>query len=120
MRLPRLSHLLVAVLLMAAWWVWVLTAWLTDLFNPRLPVVQATVLAVMFGTLLMAIAVPYLLSTRGYGIHPAFMRRFADVFRLPPPLFEAPVRVALPGPSARRGGARRRLPTRAQAPSGPL
>ncbi|NES28168.1 low temperature requirement protein A [Micromonospora terminaliae] len=65
-----------AVLLMAAWWVWVLTAWLTDLFNPRLPVIQATVLAVMFGTLLMAIAVPYAFADYGwlfvagyFGIH---------------------------------------------------
>ncbi|MFE9959131.1 low temperature requirement protein A [Micromonospora sp. NPDC005299] len=65
-----------AVLLLAAWWVWVLTAWLTDLFNPRLPVIQATVLAVMFGTLLMAIAVPYAFAEYGwllvaayFGIH---------------------------------------------------
>ncbi|WBB68020.1 low temperature requirement protein A [Micromonospora sp. WMMD812] len=65
-----------AVLLMAAWWVWVLTAWLTDLFNPRLPVIQATVLAVMFGTLLMAIAVPQAFGRYGwlfvaayFGIH---------------------------------------------------
>lgn len=65
-----------AVLLLAAWWVWVLTAWLTDLFNPRLPIIQATVLLVMFGTLLMAIAVPrafadygWLLVAAYFGIH---------------------------------------------------
>ncbi|PWR17220.1 low temperature requirement protein A [Micromonospora sicca] len=65
-----------AVLLLAAWWVWVLTAWLTDLFNPRLPIIQATVLAVMFGTMLMAIAVPYAFADYGwllvaayFGIH---------------------------------------------------
>ncbi|MEV6376217.1 low temperature requirement protein A [Micromonospora musae] len=65
-----------AVLLMAAWWVWVLTAWLTDLFNPRLPIIQATVLLVMFGTLVMAIAVPHAFDTYGwlfvtgyFGIH---------------------------------------------------
>ncbi|MEU8299969.1 low temperature requirement protein A [Micromonospora sp. NPDC048909] len=65
-----------AVLLMAAWWVWVLTAWLTDLFNPRLPIIQATVLAVMLGTLLMAIAVPEAFDRYGwlfvaayFGIH---------------------------------------------------
>lgn len=54
-----------AVLLLAAWWVWVLTAWLTDLFNPRLPIIQATVLAVMFGTLLMAVAVPQAFDAHG-------------------------------------------------------
>ncbi|MEU4677597.1 low temperature requirement protein A [Micromonospora sp. NPDC023737] len=65
-----------AVLLMAAWWVWVLTAWLTDLFNPRLPLIQATVLLVMFGTLVMAIAVPQAFGEYGwlfvaayFGIH---------------------------------------------------
>ncbi|MFC4017763.1 low temperature requirement protein A [Micromonospora sp. GCM10011542] len=65
-----------AVLLMAAWWVWVLTAWLTDLFNPRLPIIQITVLLVMFGTLLMAIATPYAFGEYGwlfvaayFGIH---------------------------------------------------
>jgi low temperature requirement protein LtrA len=46
------------VLLLAAWWVWVLTAWLTDIFDPQLPVIQALVLLVMLGTLVMAIAVP--------------------------------------------------------------
>ncbi|RKN52768.1 low temperature requirement protein A [Micromonospora costi] len=55
-----------AVLLMAAWWVWVLTAWLTDLFNPRLPIIQATVLAVMFGALVMAIAVPQAFDRYGW------------------------------------------------------
>ncbi|MBE1487455.1 low temperature requirement protein A [Plantactinospora soyae] len=53
-----------AVLLLAAWWVWVLTAWLTDLFNPRLPIVQALVLLIMLGTLVMAVAVP-----RAFGAH---------------------------------------------------
>ena len=65
-----------AVLLLAAWWVWVLTAWLTDLFNPRLPIIQATALLVMLGTLLMAIATPYAFGRYGwlfvaayFGIH---------------------------------------------------
>ncbi|MEV4826195.1 low temperature requirement protein A [Micromonospora sp. NPDC049275] len=65
-----------AVLLLAAWWVWVLTAWLTDLFDPRLPIIQATVLLVMLGTLLMAIATPYAFGRYGwlfvaayFGIH---------------------------------------------------
>ncbi|MBQ1015706.1 low temperature requirement protein A, partial [Micromonospora sp. M51] len=65
-----------AVLLLAAWWVWVLTAWLTDLFDPRLPIIQATVLLVMLGTLLMAIATPHAFGRYGwlfvaayFGIH---------------------------------------------------
>ncbi|MGX7670354.1 low temperature requirement protein A [Plantactinospora sp. DSM 117369] len=55
-----------AVLLLAAWWVWVLTAWLTDLFNPRLPVIQALVLVVMFGTLVMAVTVPRAFDELGF------------------------------------------------------
>ncbi|RKR92477.1 low temperature requirement protein LtrA [Micromonospora pisi] len=65
-----------AVLLLAAWWVWVLTAWLTDLFNPRLPLIQALVLVVMFGALVMAVAVPRAFGEHGlvfvaayFGIH---------------------------------------------------
>jgi low temperature requirement protein LtrA len=65
-----------AVLLLAAWWVWVLTAWLTDLFNPRLPIIQALVLVVMLGTMLMAVAVPEAFGQHGmlfvaayFGIH---------------------------------------------------
>ncbi|MEO3744656.1 low temperature requirement protein A [Plantactinospora sp. B5E13] len=55
-----------AVLLSAAWWVWVLTAWLTDIFDPRLAIIQATTLAVMFGALVMAIAVPHAFGAQGY------------------------------------------------------
>ncbi|MFY1670148.1 low temperature requirement protein A [Plantactinospora sp. WMMB334] len=55
-----------AVLLCAAWWVWVLTAWLTDIFNPRLAIIQATTLVIMFGALLMAVAVPAAFADRGH------------------------------------------------------
>ncbi|MFI6757544.1 low temperature requirement protein A [Micromonospora sp. NPDC050417] len=55
-----------AVLLLAAWWIWVLTAWVTDLFSPRLPVIQALVLLLMLGTLVMAIAVPKAFGSHGW------------------------------------------------------
>jgi low temperature requirement protein LtrA len=65
-----------AVLLAAAWWVWVLNAWLTDLFNPRLPVIQATVILVMLGVLAMALMTPRAFGASGwvyvaayFGIH---------------------------------------------------
>ena len=45
------------VLLLAVWWVWVLTAWLCDRFNPHRPIVQAQVIFVMYAVLLMAIAI---------------------------------------------------------------
>ncbi|MFK3983220.1 low temperature requirement protein A [Micromonospora sp. NPDC050397] len=65
-----------AVMLLAAWWVWVLTAWLTDLFNPQKPIIQLAVLLCMFGTLVMAVTAPHAFGSHGwvfvlayFGIH---------------------------------------------------
>jgi low temperature requirement protein LtrA len=46
------------VMLLAGWWVWVLTAWLTDLFDPRLPIIQNLVIATAVGVIVMATAIP--------------------------------------------------------------
>lgn len=46
------------VLLLAVWWVWVLTAWLTDLFDPRLPIIQNLAIATAVGVIVMATAIP--------------------------------------------------------------
>jgi low temperature requirement protein LtrA len=66
----------VAVMLLAMWWVWVLTAWLTDLFDPRLPIIQGLVIAVMVGTLVMGASANRAFDGRGlifvlayFGIH---------------------------------------------------
>ncbi|MFI7606660.1 low temperature requirement protein A [Micromonospora sp. NPDC049366] len=67
--LTQLTHLLIddltltggfeaLVLFLALWWLWVLTAWLTDQFDPQNTSVQWYVLVAMFGILLMAIQVP--------------------------------------------------------------
>lgn len=50
-----------AVLLAAIWWVWTVTAYTTDWYDPRQPLVQFVVLAVMLGGLLMSVA-----SVRAY------------------------------------------------------
>jgi low temperature requirement protein LtrA len=47
-----------AVLLLAAWWIWELMVWLTDLFDPRRPQVQLLIILAMFGSLVMALVVP--------------------------------------------------------------
>ncbi|MDG4782475.1 low temperature requirement protein A [Micromonospora sp. WMMD961] len=71
--LTQLTHLLIDhlgwagafeafVLLLALWWVWVLTAWMTDQFDPQHPVVQGYVILVMMAILVMAILVPRGLS----------------------------------------------------------
>lgn len=48
----------VTVSLLAVWWVWVLTAWLTDLFDPRLAIIRNLVITVMVGVIVMAAAIP--------------------------------------------------------------
>ncbi|MEW2141866.1 low temperature requirement protein A [Micromonospora vinacea] len=46
------------LMLAALWWVWFVTAWSADWFDPRAPLIVALLLWVMFGGLLMAAAVP--------------------------------------------------------------
>ncbi|MDG4837821.1 low temperature requirement protein A [Micromonospora sp. WMMD967] len=48
----------VLILLAAIWWVWFVTAWSADWFDPRAPLIVVLLLWVMFGGLLMAAAVP--------------------------------------------------------------
>ncbi|MFC4016481.1 low temperature requirement protein A [Micromonospora sp. GCM10011542] len=67
--LTRLSQILLAdlsgveafrtlLLFAAIWWVWFVTAWSADWFDPRAPLIVVLLLWVMFGDLLMAAAVP--------------------------------------------------------------
>jgi low temperature requirement protein LtrA len=53
------------VLLLALWWVWVLTVWLADLFDPRLPIIQNLVIAAAVGVVVMTSAMPYAYRGRG-------------------------------------------------------
>ncbi|WP_410812075.1 low temperature requirement protein A [Micromonospora sp. 067-2] len=48
----------VLLLLAAIWWVWFVTAWSADWFDPRAPLIVVLLLGVMFGGLMMAAAVP--------------------------------------------------------------
>ncbi|MEU8183287.1 low temperature requirement protein A [Micromonospora sp. NPDC049044] len=48
----------VLVMLAALWWVWFVTAWSADWFDPRAPLIVVLLLWVMVGGLLMASAVP--------------------------------------------------------------
>ncbi|GIJ10527.1 low temperature requirement protein A [Micromonospora andamanensis] len=47
-----------ALLLAAIWWVWFVTAWSTDWFEPRTPLITTLLIWVMFGGMLMAAAAP--------------------------------------------------------------
>ncbi|WP_192579624.1 low temperature requirement protein A [Micromonospora sp. AMSO31t] len=52
------NHALETVVLLAAiWWVWTVTAYTTDWYDPKLPIVQLIVLGVLLGGLLMSLAV---------------------------------------------------------------
>ena len=53
------------VLLLALWWVWRMTASVTDRFDPGRPAIQALVLASMFGSFVLAAAVPGAFGARG-------------------------------------------------------
>ncbi|WBB55651.1 low temperature requirement protein A [Verrucosispora sp. WMMD573] len=53
------------VLLLAVWWVWFTTAWITELFDPHRPAVQILTIAIMVGTLVMAVALPAAFSRQG-------------------------------------------------------
>ena len=46
------------VLLLAVWWVWFVTVWLTDRLDPQRQSVQVVVLATLVGSLVMAAALP--------------------------------------------------------------
>ncbi|MFI7606314.1 low temperature requirement protein A [Micromonospora sp. NPDC049366] len=75
--LTQLTHLLIDnldwegafeafVLFLALWWIWVLTAWMTDQFDPQHPVVQWYVIVVMIAVLVLAVLVPS--GFRGNGL----------------------------------------------------
>jgi low temperature requirement protein LtrA len=53
------------LLLLALLMVWYVTAWITDLYDPQRPEIQLLVVATMFGTLVMAVALPAAFGKRG-------------------------------------------------------
>ncbi|WP_405431397.1 low temperature requirement protein A [Micromonospora sp. NBC_00617] len=53
------------LLLLAVWWIWTQTAWVTSRFDPFQPEIQFVVLATMFGSLLLAVAISGALTETG-------------------------------------------------------
>ncbi|MFG3555672.1 low temperature requirement protein A [Micromonospora sp. NPDC047557] len=53
------------LLLLAVWWIWTQTAWMTSRFDPFRPEIQFLVLATMFGSLLLAVAISGALAETG-------------------------------------------------------
>ncbi len=46
------------MLLFALWLIWIRAAWLTSRFDPEQPVIQVVIVRVVFGTMIMAVALP--------------------------------------------------------------
>ncbi|NYF55359.1 low temperature requirement protein A [Micromonospora purpureochromogenes] len=53
------------VLLLALWWVWIMTASTTDLYDPQRTAIQLLVTVSMLGSLVMVVAVPDAFGERG-------------------------------------------------------
>jgi low temperature requirement protein LtrA len=72
----QLSHLLLThltghgaiqtlLLLLAVWWAWIDTAWITNWFDPNHRAMRLVLVAVMFGSLIMSAAIPEAFGARG-------------------------------------------------------
>ncbi|GAB3974764.1 low temperature requirement protein A [Plantactinospora veratri] len=56
----------VLVLLMAVWWVWSITALLTDFYNPDQPKIQVIVAWAMLGSIVMTASIPQAFAALGW------------------------------------------------------
>ncbi len=74
--ITQVSHLLLGhltwagagqatIVLLAVWWSWNYTTWATNELNPETNPVRLLLFALMFGSLLMAIAIPHAFDDRG-------------------------------------------------------
>lgn len=52
------------IVLLAIWWVWTYTTWVTNMLDPDAVTVRLLVLALMFGSLVMAVAIPDAFGSR--------------------------------------------------------
>jgi low temperature requirement protein LtrA len=82
--ITQLSHLLsehldvrgalqTALLLLALWWAWVDTAWLTNWFDPDRRPVRVMLIGTMVATLIVAVALPEAFRERGFMFAVAFV-----------------------------------------------
>lgn len=62
---PVLGLLRTAVLVLALWWVWVYTAWITNWLNPETGPIRGMLLALMLVGLVMSTSIPEVFEGRG-------------------------------------------------------
>jgi low temperature requirement protein LtrA len=72
-RLDLLGALQTALLLLALWWAWVDTAWVTNWFDPDRRPVRVMLVGTMVATLIMAVALPGAFGQRGLVFAVAFV-----------------------------------------------
>jgi low temperature requirement protein LtrA len=72
-RLDARGALQTALLLLALWWAWVDTAWLTNWFDPDRRPVRVMLIGAMVATLIMAVALPEAFGERGLVFAVAFV-----------------------------------------------
>ena len=56
------------LILLVVWWAWNYTTWVTNVLDPDSIVVRLLVLAIMFGSLLMAVAIPQAFGSRALAL----------------------------------------------------
>jgi low temperature requirement protein LtrA len=73
-----------AVLLLAVWWAWIDTAWVTNWLDPDKPAVRLLLFALMLAALVMAAAIPKAFEDRAFAFAAAYvgMQITRDLFML--------------------------------------
>ena len=64
-RFTPLGALQTSLLLLAVWWVWVYTSWITNWLNPELTPVRVMLFALMLGGLVLSTSIPKAFESRG-------------------------------------------------------
>ncbi|OBV41290.1 low temperature requirement protein A [Janthinobacterium psychrotolerans] len=71
--LSALGWLQTSLLLMAVWWVWIYTSWITNWLDPERMPVRLCLFVLMLGGLLMSASIPEAFGTRGLGFAGAYV-----------------------------------------------
>ena len=64
-RFTPLGAIQITLLLLAVWWVWVYTAWITNWLNPELTPVRILLFLLMLGGLVLSMSIPTAFEARG-------------------------------------------------------
>jgi low temperature requirement protein LtrA len=83
-RFTPLGALQTTLLLLAVWWVWVYTSWITNWLNPELTPVRVLLFSLMLGGLVLSTSIPKAFESRGlwFAIAYAAMQVGKTVFLL--------------------------------------